>query len=54
MIELLLNLELTCGNAQSIVNRMMDIDYMTQKEKIEVVRELEDAIPNCKLRTKTK
>lgn len=54
MIELLLSLELTCNHAQSIVNRMMSIDYMSQKEKIEVVRELENAIPNCKLRTKTK
>ena len=54
MIELLLSVELTCANAQSIVDRMMSIDYMSQKEKIEVVRELENAIPNCKLNTKTK
>jgi len=54
MIELLLNLNLTCVNAQSIVDRMMDIDYMSQKEKIEVITELENAIPNCKLNIKTK
>lgn len=54
MIELLLSVELTCTNAQSIVDRMMSTDYMSQKEKIEIVRELENAIPNCKLNTKTK